>query len=174
MGDLKARLANKVQLTTDGHKAYLTVVNEVDLDADYAMLIKLFATDIAPGPGRYSPPRCIGTQTEVIKDNLIRASSTRHLPSARTSLYGWPCVALRASPMRSQRSLRTTVTRCRSTSIGNWCRVHKTLGATPAMAAGLVDRIMKMDDIFAVLDVEQAPKVRGSYKNRGDELQISN
>lgn len=52
--DLKARLANRVQLTTDGHKAYLTVVEAVNFDADYAMLNKIFATDYA-GPGRYSP-----------------------------------------------------------------------------------------------------------------------
>jgi IS1 family transposase len=45
MGDLKVRLANRVQLTTDGHKAYLKAVAEVDFDADYAMLNKIFATD---------------------------------------------------------------------------------------------------------------------------------
>jgi hypothetical protein len=55
MGDLKARLANRVQQTTDGHKAYLKAVSEVDFAADYAMLNKIFATDYA-GPGRYSPP----------------------------------------------------------------------------------------------------------------------
>jgi hypothetical protein len=69
MSDLEARLANKVQLTTDGHKAYLTAVSEVDFDADYAMLIKIFANDMVPGPGRYSPPKCIGTQTQTIKGN---------------------------------------------------------------------------------------------------------
>src|SRR5258708_17267870 len=66
MSDLKARLTKRFQLTTDGHKAYLTAVSEVNLDADYAMLIKIFANDYA-GPGRYSPPKCIGTQTHVIK-----------------------------------------------------------------------------------------------------------
>ena len=53
MGDLKARLANRVQLTTDGHKVYLRAVDVVDFDADYAMLNKIFATDYA-GPG--DPP----------------------------------------------------------------------------------------------------------------------
>src|SRR5437868_3926587 len=61
MCDLKARLANKVQLSTDGHKAYLKAVDAVDFDADYAMLIKIFANDYA-GAGRYSPPKCVGTQ----------------------------------------------------------------------------------------------------------------
>ena len=42
MGDLRARLANKVQLTTDGHRAYLNAVEKIDFDADYAMLIKIY------------------------------------------------------------------------------------------------------------------------------------
>ena len=51
MGDLKARLANRVQLTTDGHKAYLSAVEAVDFDADYAMLNKIFASELRePGP----------------------------------------------------------------------------------------------------------------------------
>lgn len=57
MGDLKARLANRVQLTTDGHAAYLRAVEVVDLDADYAMLNKIYAAEPIE-PGRYSPARC--------------------------------------------------------------------------------------------------------------------
>src|SRR6202020_1281665 len=56
------------QLTTDGHKAYLTAVSAIDFDADYAMLQKIFATD-TPGAGRYSPPVVIGIETEVIRGN---------------------------------------------------------------------------------------------------------
>ena len=117
MADLKARLANKVQLTTDGHKAYLTAVSEVDFDADYAMLIKIFATDIPPGSGRYSPPRCIGTQTEVIKgvpdpshintsfaerQNLTMRMAMRRFTrltnavlkeSLRKTVMRWPCTS---------------------------------------------------------------------------------
>ncbi len=57
MGDLKARLKNKVQLTTEGHKAYLTAVSEVDFDADYAMLIKIFVRCARPlWPQRHTRP----------------------------------------------------------------------------------------------------------------------
>jgi hypothetical protein len=66
MGDPKACLANRVQLTTDGHKAYPKAVEVVDFDADYAVLI--FATDCA-GPGRYSPPMCIGAVKTAIMGN---------------------------------------------------------------------------------------------------------
>src|ERR1700730_16006869 len=65
MSDLRARLANKVQLTTDGHRAYLSAVEEIDFDADYAMLIKIYGKENA-SPGRYSPPACIGTARKII------------------------------------------------------------------------------------------------------------
>ena len=83
MGDLRARLTNRVQLTTDGHKAYLRAVAEVDFDADYAMLVKIFANDYA-GAGRYSPPKCIGAVKQAIMGNPDPDLSIRPLPSART------------------------------------------------------------------------------------------
>jgi hypothetical protein len=56
----------------------------------------------------------------------------------------------------------------------NFCRVHKTLGATPAMAAGLIDRVMKMTDVVELIDAANpAPAVRGPYKKREAE-EISN
>ena len=53
----------------------------------------------------------------------------------------------------------------------NFCRVHKTLGATPAMAAGLIDRIMKMSDVVALIDAANpVPAVRGPYKKETAEI----
>jgi hypothetical protein len=54
----------------------------------------------------------------------------------------------------------------------NFCRVHKTLGATPAMAAGLVDKVLKMTDVVAMIDAEAAkvPSVRGPYKKQNAEI----
>jgi len=173
MGDLKARLANKVQLTTDGHKAYLTAVSEVDFDADYAMLIKIFATDYA-GAGRYSPPKCIGTQTNIIKGNPD--------PSfINTSFAERQNLTMR---MQMRRFTRLTnafskkfENHCHALALYfvfyNFCRVHKTLGATPAMASGLMDRIMKMTEIVALIDAREVPAIRGPYKKR-NEIEISN
>lgn len=174
MSDLKGRLANKVQLTTDGHKAYLTAVSAVDFDADYAMLIKIFANDVAPGPGRYSPPKVIGTQTEVIKGD----PDPSHI---NTSFAERQNLTMRMSMRRFTRLTNAFSKKfenhCHALALYfffyNFCRVHKTLGATPAMAAGLSDRIMKMEDIIAVIDVQQTPKLRGPYK-KSSELRISN
>ncbi len=169
-GDLKARLANRVQLTTDGHKAYLTAVSEVDLDADYAMLIEIFANDVPPGPGRYSPLRCIGTQTEVIKG----APDPQHINTSFAERQNLTMrMAMRRFTRLTNAFSKKFENHCHALAIYfywyNWVRVHKTLGVTPAMAAGLVGRVMKMDDILAALDVQQAPKLRGPYKKRGDE-----
>jgi IS1 family transposase len=152
MGDVKGRLKNKVQLTTDGHKAYLKAVSEVDLDADYAMLIKIFATDYA-GPARYSPPKCIGTQTQVIKGNpnpdLINTSfAERQNLTMRMSMRRFTRLTNAFS--------KKFENHCHALALYfvwyNFCRVHTTLGVTPAMAAGVVETVMKMTDVARMID----------------------
>lgn len=165
MGDLKARLANKVQLSTDGHKAYLTAVAEVDFDADYAMLIKIFANDYA-GAGRYSPPKCVGTQTQVIKGNpdpnLINTSfAERQNLTMRMSMRRFTRLTNAFS--------KKFENHCHALALYfvfyNFCRVHKTLGVTPAMASGLIETVLKMSDIVALIDAANpVSTVRGPYK----------
>jgi hypothetical protein len=80
MDDLRSRLANRVQLTTDGHKAYLSAVDEAfGIDVDYAMLVKLYGE----GPkteARYSPAECVGTRKDKIAGNPDRDHiSTSHV-----------------------------------------------------------------------------------------------
>src|SRR3984957_4369095 len=173
MSDLKARLANKVQLSTDGHKAYLTAVSQVDFDADYAMLIKIFATDY-DGVGRYSPPKCIGTQTDIIKGNPDPAHINTSFAERQNLTMR---MAMRRFTRLTNSFSKKFENHCHALAIYfywyNWVRVHKTLGVTPAMAAGLTDRIAKMDDIIGALDVENAPKLRGPYKPR-ETVPISN
>jgi IS1 family transposase len=165
MGDLKARLANRVQLTTDGHRAYLTAVAEVDFDADYAMLNKIFATDYE-GAGRYSPPKCIGA----IK-NPIMGNPDPNL--INTSFAERQNLTMRMSMRRFTRLTNAFSKKfenhCHALALYfvfyNFCRVHKTLGATPAMAAGLIDRVMKMTDVVALIDAANpVPASRGPYR----------
>jgi IS1 family transposase len=152
MGDLKARLANRVQLTTDGHKAYLKAVAAVDFDADYAMLNKIFATDYA-GPGRYSPPKCIGA----IK-NPIMGNPNPDL--INTSFAERQNLTMRMSMRRFTRLTNAFSKKfenhCHALALYfvfyNFCRVHKTLGVTPAMASGLVETVMDMTDVATMID----------------------
>lgn len=172
--DLKARLANRVQLTTDGHKAYLSAVLDAGLDADYAMLNKIFATDYA-GPGRYSPPKCIGAIKNPIMGNPDPAL-------VNTSFAERQNLTMRMSMRRFTRLTNAFSKKfenhCHALALYfvfyNFCRVHKTLGATPAMASGLVETVMKMTDIVTLIDAANpVPAVRGPYKKRIAE-EISN
>ncbi len=166
MGDLKARLANRVQLTTDGHKAYLTAVKEVDLDADYAMLVKIFATDYA-GAGRYSPPTCIGAIKQPIMGNPDPAL-------VNTSFAERQNLTMRMSMRRFTRLTNAFSKKfenhCHAVALYsvfyNFCRVHKTLGVTPAMAAGVAPVVMKMTDVVGLIDARAVPAIRGTYKKR--------
>src|SRR5206468_340875 len=70
--DLASRLANRIQLTTDGNKAYLEAVADAfGADVDYAMLVKLYGEDLQ-GDTRYSPAVCNGTKKEVISGSPVR------------------------------------------------------------------------------------------------------
>jgi hypothetical protein len=52
----------------------------------------------------------------------------------------------------------------------NFCRVHKTLGVTPAMAAGVVDKVLKMTDVVGLIDARETPAIRGPYKKKTAEI----
>jgi IS1 family transposase len=65
--DLASRLRNRVQLTSDGHRVYLTAIESAfGSDIDYAMLVKMYGSDPRETEARYSPAECIGTQMAVI------------------------------------------------------------------------------------------------------------
>ena len=118
MNDLAARLANRVQLTTDGHKAYLEAVEDAfGADVDYAQLVKLYG-EAPEAQKRYSPAECIGCRKEAITGRPDRSTSAPATSSARTSRCGCTCAASPGSPTRSRRSSRTTCTWWRSTPSG--------------------------------------------------------
>jgi hypothetical protein len=134
------------------------------------MLNKIFATDYA-GPGRYSPPKCIGAIKQVISGNpdpdLINASFAE-----RQNL------TMRMSMRRFTRLTNTFPKKfenhCHALALYfvfyNFCRVHKTLGVTPAMAASVVDKVLKITDVIALIDAREMPAVRGTYKKRDAEI----
>jgi IS1 family transposase len=155
MGDLKARLANRVQLTTDGHKAYLKAVEVVDFDADYAMLNKIFATDYA-GPGRYSPPKCIGAVKTAIMGNPDPALVNTSFAERQNLTMR---MAMRRFTRLTNAFSKKFENHCHAMALYffwyNWVRNHKTLGVTPAMAAGLVQTPMKFTDLLTAMDKEE-------------------
>ncbi|HWK86319.1 MAG TPA: IS1 family transposase [Xanthobacteraceae bacterium] len=171
IGDLKARLANKVQLSTDGHKAYLSAVEELDFDTDYAMLIKVFGKEgsVLGSAGRYSPPVVVGTKVQNVRGN----------PDPR---YVNTSYAERQNlTMRMQMRRFTRLTNGFSKKMENHChalalyfvwynfiKTHKAHRMTPAMAAGITDKLMDMSDIVSMIEAEEKalPKKRGPYRKK--------
>jgi IS1 family transposase len=169
MDDLRFRLANRVQLTTDGHKAYLGAVEEAfGTDIDYAMLVKLYGDAPESMKGRYSPAECIGTR----KSNVTGKPDPDHIS---TSYVERQNLNMRMGMRRftrltnafSKSAKAHYAMLCLYVVFYNFVRDHKTLRCTPAEAAGLVKSAMTVSDIVALIDAgESAPKKRGPYKKR--------
>lgn len=168
MDDLRARLANRVQLTTDGHKAYLEAVEGAfGADVDFAQLVKLYGPTIT-APGRYSPAECTGIKK-------IRREGNPDIDHVSTSYVECQNLTMRMSMRRFTR-LTNGFSKKLDNHIHalalyfafyNFCRIHKTLRMSPAMAAGITDRLWSLEDIVARIDsAAQAPKKRGPYKKR--------
>jgi IS1 family transposase len=156
MSDLRARLANRVQLTTDGHKAYLSAVSAVDLDADYAMMIKIYGND-ATGSGRYSPPHLVGVEKKTIMGNpdpneINTAFAERHNLTMR--------MQMRRFTRLTNAFSKKFENHCHALALYfywyNWVRSHKAHKLTPAMAAGLTTSPMEMADLVAMMDANEA------------------
>jgi IS1 family transposase len=168
MDDMRDRLSNRVQLTTDGHRAYLEAVEGAfGGDVDYAMLHKIYGPTIA-APGRYSPAECLGTQKKRVEGN----PDPKHVS---TSYVERQNLTMRMSMRRFTR-LTNAFSKKLDNHIHalalyfafyNFVRVHKTLRMSPAMAAGITDRLWSLEDIVARIDANApAPKPRGPYKKR--------
>ena len=168
MRDVAGRLANRVQLTTDGLKAYLDAVEGAfGADIDYAMLVKLYGD--TPGPkGRYSPAECTGA----IKTRIKGHPADKHVSTSYSERQN---LTMRMSMRRFTRLTNAFSKKAENhahmvalyTTWYNFVRQHKTLRVAPAMAAGLSATLWSMEDVVALIDAQaEAPKPRGPYKPR--------
>jgi IS1 family transposase len=166
--DLKKRLSNRVQITSDGHRAYVEAVEEsFGDDVDFAQLVKLYGPAPSP-PGRYSPAECIGAKKTVRTGNP-------DLAHVSTSYVEWSNLSIRMGNRRF-----TRLTNAFSKKIDNhlyalalyfahynFVRVHKSLKVTPAMAAGITNQLWSLEDIAERIEARHPkPGKRGPYKKR--------
>jgi IS1 family transposase len=167
MNDLASRLSNRVQLTSDGHKAYLEAVEGAfGADVDFAQLVKLYGASTDSAKGRYSPAECTGA----IKTSIEGKPDPKHIS---TSYAERANLTLRMHMRRFTRLTNGFSKKIENhahsmalfTTYYNFVRIHKTLRVTPAMAAGVSDRLWEVSDIVALLEATEAkPGKRGSYK----------
>ncbi len=175
MDDLRARLVNRVQLTTDGHKTYLEAVEGAfGGDVDYAQLIKLYGepTGQKGHERKYSPSECTGTKRRAVEGRPDMAHvSTSHVERQNLSMR----MGMRRFTRLTNGFSKKLENHLHMLSLYfvhyNFVRMHKSLRMTPAMAAGVSDTLHDMEWIVGLIDARApAPKKRGSYKKRQKEI----
>jgi IS1 family transposase len=159
--DLKGRLANRVQLTSDGHRSYLVAVDSTfGDDVDYAMLVKLYSPAVE-GERRYSPPVCIGAR----KTKLIGEPDPKHVSTSYAERHNLT--------MRMHMRRLTRLTNAFSKKLENhecavalhamyynFVRQHQTLRVSPAMGAGITSRLWEIGDIVNLLEEWESEQVK--------------
>lgn len=168
MDDVKNRLTNRVQLTTDGHKQYLNAVEGAfGADVDYAMLVKLYGEPLSNTPERkYSPSECIGTKTFVVTgDPDLDHVSTSHVERQNLTMRMHMRRFTRLTNGFSKKFANHVWMVALYTVFYNFVKVHKSLRVTPAMQAKLTDRVWTFEELVAVIDAATPqPGPRGPYK----------
>jgi hypothetical protein len=153
MQDLAERLAHRVQLTTDGHRAYLSAVEDAfGANIDYAMLQKIYGSVSDSPETRYSPAICMGARKAVISGN----PDHNHVS---TSFAERQNLTMRMSMRRFTRLTNGFSKKVENHEHAlalyfmyyNFCRIHQTLRVTPAMEAGVSDHVWSLDEMINLL-----------------------
>jgi IS1 family transposase len=153
LSDLKERLAHRVQLTTDGHGAYLHAVDQVfGTEIDYAQLQKIYGATPEGAQTRYSPAICMGARRAVINGK----PDHKHIS---TSFVERQNLTMRMSMRRFTRLTNGFSKKVENHEHAlalyfmyyNFCRIHQTLRVTPAMEAGVSDHVWSLDEVIDLL-----------------------
>ncbi len=169
ISDLVFRLANRVQLTTDGHKTYLQAVEEsFGRDVDFAQLVKIYGGDSKSmgDSRRYSPSEFTGSEKRVITGN----PDDKHISTSY--------VERQNLTMRMHMRRFTRLTNGFSKKLENhmhmmsiyfmfynFVKIHKSLKVTPTMQAGISTKLWEISDIVALIPAEE-PRKRWHYKKK--------
>ena len=171
MQDVADRLVTRVQLTTDGYRAYLNAVEGAfGADVDYAQLVKIYG-EAPDAERRYSPAECIGARKDKITGKPDKGMiSTSHVERSNLSFR----MHMRRFTRLTNAHSKKFENHCHMVALYtvwyNFARINSAVRMAPAMAAGISDRLWDMADIVKLID-DAAPKPgpRGFYKK-----QISN
>jgi IS1 family transposase len=164
MQDVAARLTNRVQVTTDGHAMYLSAVEAAFSywGVDYAMLVKRYGMPV-DDERRYSPPVCLGAdKTRVLGKPDLSKVSTSYVERSNLTIRMQSRRFTRLTNAFSKKAENHAHAFALFAMYYNYCRPHQTLTkarggihTTPAMAAGVADRVWKVEDILVRMDPER-------------------
>jgi IS1 family transposase len=156
MEDLASRLATRIQITTDGLKAYAVAVEGAfGMDVDYAMLIKLYGAPSDRPDTRYSPAQCIGIRTGILSGSPDpQHISTSYVERMNLNIR----MGLRRFTRLTNAFSKKFENHCHAAAIYfayyNFCRVHQTLRVTPAMESGLTDHVWSLAELVGLLEIK--------------------
>lgn len=159
MQDVKERLANRVQLTSDGHKAYLEAVESAfGSDVDYAQLVKIYG-EVVDGQKRYSPAECVGAKKEKrIGNPDLCCVSTSFVERQNLNIRMHMRRFTRLTNAFSKKIENHAHAFALTAMYYNFVRIHQTLRVTPAMAAGVTERLWSVMDMVRVLEAYENKK----------------
>jgi IS1 family transposase len=167
--NLADRLANRVQLTSDGHKAYLEAVEGAfGADVDYAMLNKIYGASPESAKGRYSPAECVGvTKQRIEGDPDPKHVSTSYVERSNLTQRMHNRRFTRLTNGFSKKFQNHAYSVALFAMYYNFVKVHSTLRMSPAMAAGVSKTLWEIGDIVKLIEAAEAkPAKRGPYKKR--------
>jgi IS1 family transposase len=153
MQDVAARLATRIQLTTDGHRMYLSAVEDAfGSEIDYAMLEKVYGAD-PQAEKRYSPAVCLGCKIETITGNPDPSHiGTSHIERQNLTMR----MNIRRFTRLTNAFSKKIENHMHSVALFymhyNFERIHQSLRVTPAMEAGLTSRVWSIEDIATLTD----------------------
>ena len=153
IGDLAMRLANRVQLTSDGNAPYLQAVEEsFGADIDYAMLVKHYGTPEG-ALGRYSPGECVGVEQRRVEGRPDPAHiSTSYIERSNLTMRMGNRRFTRLTNAFSKKAENHAHMVALHMMYYNFVRIHQTLRCTPAMAAGVTKKLWELTDLVKVLE----------------------
>lgn len=182
MQDLASRMANLVQLTTDGHHVYANAVEAAfGADIDYAMLVKIYG-ESAESEKRYSPAECVGCK----KQRVIGSPHKKHVSTSYVERQNLNMrMGMRRFTRLTNAFSKKVENHIASISLYfmyyNFVRIRQTIKVTPAMAGGVSDRLWDIHDIVKLLEAYRAElveekktemrrRIEQSYSQIGDAL----
>jgi IS1 family transposase len=156
--DLASRLANRIQLTTDGHKAYVVAVEDAfGADIDFAQLVKMYGTlgQTSDDARRYSPAECTSIKKERITGNPdMREVSTSYVERANLTMR----MSMRRFTRLTNAFSKKLANHAHAISLNfmvyNFCKIHSSIRVSPAMAAGIDDHLWSIEEVVMMADTQ--------------------
>lgn len=165
VGDLRSRLTNRVQLTSDGHRPYLQAVDAAfGEDVDYAMLIKHYGSP-PQAETRYSPAVCTGAEKKPVTGSPdAKHISTSYIERSNLTMRMHMCRFTRLTNAFSKKVENHAAAIALHTMYYNFVRIHQTLKVSPAMAAGVTNKLWEMNDLVAMLEQWELANFKPGYQ----------